>query len=127
MKKNSWLVILEISSERKRFMRCLDDSKSNEYVADFLENLLPIVAKDNWEEKLSFKNPTAKWSYCEPNQVTCSDSGCGNPILIAHKVENLIFQKAENEQKSIEFKSLKTQETLRYVQTENGDMQFERR
>jgi hypothetical protein len=122
MEKNSiWLITLEITSESEKLMRFLDSSKSNEYVADFLENLLPIVANDTWEEKLIFKRATAKWSDNEPHLITCCDSGYGNPLLVARKVENLGVKKDENGQESIEFK-LVNQKTLRYIKAKNGDM-----
>jgi hypothetical protein len=124
MKHSSkWLLTLNISSERKKLICFLDATMTNEFVATFLENLLPIVADDTWEEKAKIGNRfEAKWFENNPNLIIC---GIGNPLLIAQKVENIIVDIDEKEQETLEFTSLATQKNLRYNKSKDSDLLFQ--
>jgi hypothetical protein len=118
-----WLVDLEITSERTKLIGFLDFSKSNEFVANFLENLLPIIAEDTWGEKVNLENRfKAKWSFNEPNLISC---GIGNPLLVAQKINNVVIKKDGDLRESLEFTSTVTGKTLRFIKAENGDMLFQ--
>ena len=120
---SAWLLTLDITSERSKLICFLDSSKTNEFVANFLETVLPIVAEDNWEEKASLNNRfKATWSQNEPNQVYC---GIGNPFLVAQKVKNVIVETDENQRETIEYTSSVTSKTLKFIKAKNGDMIFQ--
>jgi hypothetical protein len=118
-----WLITLEITSERTRLIYFLDSSKSNEFVANFLENLLPIVAEDNWKEKARLNNRfKAEWSFNKPNLISC---GIGKPVLVARKVKNVTLEMDENGKEKLEFTSSAISKTSKFIKAENGDMLFQ--
>ena len=118
----AWLLTSEITSEHRKLICFLDSSKSKEFVANYLENELPILANDTWVEKANLNNRCkVKW-LDNVNLISC---GNGNPLLVAQKVKNLVLKKDGDLRESLEFTSTVTGKTLRFIKAENGDMIFQ--
>jgi hypothetical protein len=124
MKTDSvWVLTLEITHDRQKLICFLDASKTNGFVANLLEILLPIVAEDNWKEKANLNNRfKATWSFNEPNLIHC---GIGHPLLFARKVKNVILEMDENWGETLEYTSLMSSKTSKFIKAENGDMLFQ--